>query len=141
MGIRARAARAQPRPGSDSAIVPPSSTSLFAYGALADERRVAGLLARPVAGVAAELLDFERVEPRGSPFPVVLAADGERVAGKLYRHVSDEEFARLDAYEGVGEEIHVRDLARVVRPGASRDSAEEAWVYLPTGRTASGSAR
>jgi len=137
MGIRSRVARAAPRAGTDSGIVPPTSTSLFAYGSLADERRVAGLLERPVGGSAAELLDFERIETQGFPFPVVLAADGERVGGKLYRHLSEEEFARLDAYEGVGEQLYFRDLALVVRPGADAESAEEAWVYLPTGRTMS----
>ena len=137
MGIRSRAARPQPRPGTDSAIEPPTSTSLFGYGTLADERRMAGLLERPVAGAEAELLDFERVEARGYPFPVVLAADGERVPGKLYRHLTEQDFARLDAYEGLGEQLYFRDLARVVRAGAAAESAEEAWVYLPTERTMS----
>ena len=135
MGIRARTARAQPRPGSDSAIEPPTSTSLFGYGVLADERRVAGLLERPVAGADVELLDFESIETRGLPFSLLLAADGERVEGKLYRHLSEEEFARLDAYEGVAEQLYCRDLGRVVRPGSGPETAEEAWVYLPTERT------
>jgi gamma-glutamylcyclotransferase (GGCT)/AIG2-like uncharacterized protein YtfP len=135
MAIRARAARPQPRPGSDSAIEPPRSTSLFGYGTLADARRLAGLLERPVAGAAAELLDFERVEPDGFPYPIVVAAEGERVAGKLYRHLSAEELARVDAYEGVAESLYSRDLARVVRPGGGTETAETAWVYLPTERT------
>jgi len=135
MGARQRAARLRPRPASDSAIEPPSSRSLFAYGSLADDRKVAALLERPVAGAAAELLDFERIEPADFPYPLVLEADGERVAGRLFRHLTDEEFERLDSYEGVAEELYFRDLGRVVRPGGEESTAEEAWVYLPTERT------
>jgi gamma-glutamylcyclotransferase (GGCT)/AIG2-like uncharacterized protein YtfP len=136
MSTRSRAAH-RPRAGSDSGIEPPTSRSLFAYGTLADDRTVAGLLERPVAGSAAELLDFERVEPAGFPYPLVVEATGERVAGRLFRHLGSDDFDRLDAYEGVAEELYFRDLALVVRPAGAAASAEEAWVYLPTGRTMS----
>jgi len=135
MPIRSRAARLRPRPASDVGIEPPTSTSLFAYGTLADERKVASLLERPVAGSAAELLDFERVDPAGFPYPLVIEAAGARVDGRLYRHLSEEDFSRLDAYEGVAEELYRRELGLVVRPGGGPDNADEAWVYLPTDRT------
>jgi len=135
MPIRSRAARVRPRPASDVGIEPPTSTSLFAYGTLADERKVAALLERPIAGSSAELLDFERADPAGFPYPLVVETEGSRVAGLLYRHLSDEDFSRLDAYEGVAEDLYRRELALVVRPGGARDSADEAWVYLPTERT------
>jgi gamma-glutamylcyclotransferase (GGCT)/AIG2-like uncharacterized protein YtfP len=135
MPIRSRAARARPRPASDAGIEPPRSTSLFAYGTLADDRKVAALLARPVAGSRAELLDCERLDPGDFPYPLVAEAAGRRVAGRLYRHLSDEDFARLDAHEGVAEELYYRDLGRVVRPGEAAAAGEEAWVYFPTERT------
>jgi gamma-glutamylcyclotransferase (GGCT)/AIG2-like uncharacterized protein YtfP len=97
---------------------------------------VAALLERPVAGSAAELVDFERAEAADFPYPLVVEAVGGRVAGRLYRHLSDEDFARLDAYEGVAEELYYRALAHVARPGADAEvGGEEAWVYLPTERT------
>jgi hypothetical protein len=128
-----RAARA--RPARDSSIVPPMVRSLFAVGRLAEENFVARLLERPVAASAVELLDFEALVPSGFGDLVIFAAEGSRVAGKLYRHVSDQDFERLDAYQGLGEELYFRDLGRVVRPGGDAIDAEEAWVYLPSERT------
>lgn len=135
MPIRARAARARPRPASDSNIEPPDATSLFTYGSLADERRVAGLLSRPAAGSRAELLDYERVDGGGFPYSLIAPAQGARVAGKLYRHLSEEDFALLDAYEGIADDLYRRELARVVRPGGDASTAEDAWVYVPSPRT------
>lgn len=113
--------------------------SLFAYGTLADARFVARLLERPVASEPAELLDFLRVEPVGFAYPVVLESPGERTGGVLYRHLSEEDFRRLDGYEGVGEGLYFRERARVARPGAG--APEPAWVYLPTARTVARFAR
>jgi gamma-glutamylcyclotransferase (GGCT)/AIG2-like uncharacterized protein YtfP len=133
MPIRARTARApRPRPASDSNIEPPTSTSLFTYGSLADERQVASLLSRPAAASRAELLDYERVDSGAFPYPLIVAAPGARVEGKLYRHLTEEEFARLDAYEGVADDLYRRELARVVRPGGDAAGADEAWVYVPS---------
>ena len=131
----------RPRPASDSAIVPPSTRSLFAYDMLLDERFVARLLERPVAGEPAELLDFRLLTPEGFAFAVLLAEPGARARGLLYRVLSDEDFARIDAYVGIGEELYFRDLARVVSPGGDAERSEEAWVYLPTGRTVARFAR
>jgi len=113
--------------------------SLFAYGTLADPRFVARLLERPIGAEPAELLDFLRVEPVGFAYPVVLEAAGERTAGVLYRHLTEEDFRRLDGYEGVGEELYFRERARVARAGAR--SPEPAWVYLPTAKTVARFAR
>lgn len=141
MPARARSRALRPRPAADSAIVPPRTRSLFAYGMLLDERFVARLLERPVAGEPAELLDFRLLTPAGFAFAVLLAEDGARAEGRLYRVLSDEDFVRLDAYVGVGEELYFRDLARVVPPGGEAGRSEEAWVYLPTERTVTRFAR
>ncbi len=67
---------------------------------------------------------------------MVFAAAGERAAGVLYRRLTAEDWRRLDAYEGVGEGLYFRDLARVEASAAApAGSAEAAWVYLPTART------
>jgi gamma-glutamylcyclotransferase (GGCT)/AIG2-like uncharacterized protein YtfP len=109
--------------------------ALFAYGTLTDARFLARLLERPVAARDAELLDFERLEPEGFGYPVLFAAAGARVAGKVYHGLSTEDLERIDAYAGVGEALYFRDLARLVAPGGAPGDGEEAWVYLPSGRT------
>jgi gamma-glutamylcyclotransferase (GGCT)/AIG2-like uncharacterized protein YtfP len=106
---------------------------LFAYGTLTDEAFVAGLLERPVgSSEAARLLDFELLELEGFGYPTVFAAEGEEVTGKLYRGLTEEDFRRLDAYEGVGEGLYRRAPARVA---AGDGEPEEAFVYLVTERT------
>lgn len=137
-GARARRIRGLPAPREREAT-PPAESSLFAYGTLTDARFVARLLERPVAAEPAELLDFLRVEPVGFAYPVVLESPGERTAGVLYRHLTEEDLRRLDGYEGVAEGLYFRERARVARPGAA--APEPAWVYLPTGKTVARFAR
>lgn len=138
MGLRARRPRRLPASSTprESGV---HEGSLFAYGTLADARFVARLLERPVAAEPAELLDFLRVDPVGFAYPVVLEAAGEKTAGVLYRHLTAEDFRRLDGYEGVGEELYFRERVQVLRAGAR--TPEPAWVYLPTARTVSRFAR
>lgn len=109
-----------------------SPLPLFAYGTLRDERFVGHLLEREVSAEAATLLDFERVEIDGFGYPAVLAAEGGRVEGSLYRDLSADDYRRLDAYEGVEEGLYQRLKGRVL----SRDSElpEPAYVYLVTER-------
>jgi gamma-glutamylcyclotransferase (GGCT)/AIG2-like uncharacterized protein YtfP len=134
MPVRARSRRR--RAAADAAADErPPVRALFAYGTLTDERFVARLLERPVAARVAELLDFEHLEPAGFGYPVVFAAEGARVAGKVYRGLSEDDLERIDAYEGVGEALYFRELARVVEPGGEPADGEPAWVYLPTART------
>lgn len=109
-----------------------SQPPLFAYGTLADEAFVAGLLERPVRSEAARLLDFELLELEGFGYPTVFAAEGEEVAGTLYRGLTSEDFRRLDAYEGVDEGLYRRATAHVA---AGDGEPEEAFVYLVTERT------
>jgi hypothetical protein len=123
------------RLATDSAIEPPVVRQLFAHGRLADERFFAGLLERPVAGSPAELLDFELLVPEGFAEVVLLANEGARAVGRLFRHLSDEDLARLDAYRGLGEGLYFRDLGEVVRPGGAAADGEAAWIYLPTAKT------
>jgi len=133
MPVRARSRRR--RAAADAPAERPPVHVLFAYGTLTDPRFVARLLERPVAARDAELLDFEWLEPEGFGYPAVFARAGSRVAGRLYRGLSESDFERIDSYQGVSEDLYFRDLARVVAPGAEPGAGEDAWVYLPTGRT------
>ena len=136
MAVRSRSRALAVRPATDSAIEPPKSRSLFACDRLSDAHVVARLLERPVATDPAELLDFEALEPAGSGLILLFASEGARAAGALYRKLSDEDFARLDAFQGALEGLTFRELGRVVPPGGDAAGGEEAWIYLPTERLA-----
>ncbi len=105
---------------------------LFVYGTLLDEKLAAGLLERPVLAEPARLQDFELLRLEGFPYPTVFHAPGENVEGRLYRGLTDGDYERLDAYEGVGEELYQRIEARA----AGGDGASEAvFTYTPTEKT------
>jgi hypothetical protein len=139
MAVRARSRRL--RSAAETTERRPPVRTLFAYGPLADARFVARLLERPVAARAAELLDFDCVEPDGPGVPVVFGAAGARVSGQLYRGLSEGDLERIDAWGGVGEQLYFREVAVVVAPGGHPGEGEPAWVYLPTGRTLKRAAR
>ena len=85
----------------------------------------------PVRGEPALLTDHEIFELPGLGYPVVGAAPGKDVEGQIYRHLSAEDYARLDAYEGVAEDLYQRIEVEVVTDG----TPERAFVYMPTDRT------
>lgn len=107
---------------------------LFVYGTLLDPDLATGLLERPVASEPATLVDFEIVRIEGSPLPTIFAAEGETVAGRLYRDLTDADYERLDRYEGVGEGLYRREVGRVVA-GATGAKPEPAHVYVVTEKT------
>jgi len=131
-------------------MLAPASLPLFVYGTLLDPAFVANLLERPFIPELAELLDFELLELPGLPYPVVWTAPGQRVRGRLYRHLSEEDLERFDAYEGVAEGLYQRTTAEIVPAPAERTDvgahgsapaepgpSERAWVYVPTVQTLS----
>lgn len=109
---------------------------MFVYGTLLDTEFAARLLEKPVQAEAARLLDFELLRLEGLAYPTVFEAPGEVVEGKLYRRLTAEDYARLDAYEGVHEGLYVRIEARAVAGEAgSRDAPEPVFVYVVTEKT------
>lgn len=104
---------------------------LFVYGTLLDHDLMARLLERPVRAEPARLPDFEILRLESFPYPLAFHAPGDEVLGRLYRGLRTDDYARLDAYEGVGEGLYQRMEAEVAAEGG----AVAAWVYLPTERT------
>ena len=108
---------------------------LFAYGTLTDPVFTGRLLERRVVAEPAVLLDHERGELPGLGYAVVVPSPGREAGGFLYRHLTAEDFDRLDAYEGVAQDLYRRCRAEA-RP-AGGGAAEPVWVYLPTDRAVS----
>jgi gamma-glutamylcyclotransferase (GGCT)/AIG2-like uncharacterized protein YtfP len=105
---------------------------LFVYGTLLDEIFVANLLERAVGAEPARLLDFELLALEGFPYPLAFFAPGETLAGRLYRDLTDDDYARLDHYEGVNEELYQRVEASAV---VGKEAPESVFVYVPTEKT------
>ena len=106
---------------------------LFVYGSLEDDRFVALLLERDLSVEVARLQDHRIMDVEGVGVPIVLHAEGESVLGRLYRGLGNEDLRRLDAYQGVGEQLFRRIGLTVVAAG--RQEQESAWVYIPTDRS------
>lgn len=117
-------------------MLAPVTLPLFVYGTLLDPEFVANLLERPFIPESAELFDFELLDLPGLLYPVVQAASGSKVQGRLYRHLAEKDFDRLDAYEGVAEGLYQRATAKIVAVASGADS-ERAYVYVPTFQTLS----
>lgn len=119
----------------DEVADPGPPLPLFAHGAVLPEELLSNLLERPAPGEAAVLTGFVVAELGGTGWPVLVPArPGEtrsEVHGRLYRGLSEDDMARVDAYQGVGEELYRR--ARVaVRSSLGQ---EPAIAYLPTDKT------
>ena len=112
--------------------MPDPSPPLFVYGTLLDETFTANLLERPVRSEPARLLDFELLTLEGFPYPLAFFAPGDTLTGRLYRDLNDDDYARLDHYEGVSEGLYQRVEGSVV---VARGGPEAAFVYVPTEKT------
>ena len=105
---------------------------LFAYGTLTDAVFIGRLLERRLAAEPAVLLEHTAGELPGLAYPVVVPEPGGEVDGVLYRHLTAADYDRLDAYEGVAEELYQRRRADA-RPAAG-GAVEPVFVYVPTDR-------
>lgn len=115
---------------------PPIGLPLFVYGTLQDSVFASRLLEREIEIEGARLLDFEVLPLEGLAYPTVSEAPGAVVGGGLYRHLTAEDYERLDAYEGVHEGLYVRIEGRAVAgdTGSGR-GPEPAFVYVATDKT------
>ncbi len=100
------------------------SMNIFTYGSLMFPdvwRRVTGLME---PGGAATLADHAARRIRGQSYPALVQEPGTVVDGVIYRGVTPEAVAALDAFEGsfyrrIAVDVHTAD-----------GPTEPAWVYL-----------
>lgn len=115
-------------------LAPIALLPLFAYGRLEDQTFVSHLLERAVEAVPAILQDFELIVLPGLASPIAVEAPGLEAPGRLYRHLTIDDYMRLDNYAGVMEGLYQRITVEVVAgaAGASSEPPEKAFAYLPT---------
>jgi hypothetical protein len=84
----------------------------------------------------ARLLDFALLRLKGLGYPTAFYAPGESIEGRLYRQLTDQDYIRLDAYEGVNEGLYRRVEAVVVTGEENvKGPPETVFVYVPTEKT------
>ncbi|MEM6705627.1 MAG: gamma-glutamylcyclotransferase family protein [Acidobacteriota bacterium] len=113
-------------------VAPVRPLPLFAYGTLQNEEFVQQLLEHSVELQPVTLRDFRRLEFPDFDYPFVVPYEGGRVPGQMLLPLKVQDYERLDAYEGVGEELYQRVEATVER--ASGETVE-VYVYTATDKT------
>ena len=105
---------------------------LFVYGTLQNEEFVRQMLEHDVSLQSGTLHDYRKVMLPGFDYPFVVPHEGGRVPGQLLTPLGPLDYERLDAYEGVGEDLYQRVEATAEKP--SGDTVE-VYVYTATGKT------
>jgi gamma-glutamylcyclotransferase (GGCT)/AIG2-like uncharacterized protein YtfP len=77
-----------------------STAHAFTYGSLMWADIMARVCGREFAAEPASLAGHRRHPVRGQDYPGLRLAEGHAVAGRLYRDVDAEAWARLDLFEG-----------------------------------------
>lgn len=108
-----------------------SGLGLFVYGTLMDADVRTLVIGRPLEAAQAQpatLKNMRRVYIAGRVYPMVVPRRGDAVQGLLLTGLSEEDFARLDAFEG-------GDYRRERQPIWPDDKAEpvNAWLYRTRG--------
>ena len=110
-----------------------SMRHLFAYGSLADPRRLDDVLGHGHCGerLRARLDGFERITTAAYPFPYIVAAHGRSVDGVLLMDFSSDEVDALDRYEEVDQGIYQRQSVEVEAWGCGSQTLRlQAHTYV-----------
>jgi len=99
-------------------------TACFTYGSLMYADIFRAVTGQPCLSEPAQLDGYRRHPVRGEDYPGIRPAAGARVSGVLYRNITPETLARLDAFEGGQYQRKIVD----VRP--NEGAAVCAWVYV-----------
>ena len=105
------------------------SLNLFVYGTLMVPQVMEAVCGHTQKGLDAVLSNHRRRLVRGEVYPAIVPLPGEQVSGLLYRGLSDEEFYRLDNFEG---SLYQRRCVEVVVNGQA--SVAHAYVLRPAFR-------
>lgn len=87
-----------------------AATHAFAYGTLQVPEVLSRVLGRVPKLAQAQLADYRRGRVLGQSYPAVVAAHGSCVEGAVLFDLRDDEWRRLDAYEG---ELYERHMVAV----------------------------
>jgi gamma-glutamylcyclotransferase (GGCT)/AIG2-like uncharacterized protein YtfP len=74
--------------------------NLFVYGTLLSNKIWKSIVNREYSSDSAVLKGYARKKVKGKNYPGLIEQDGSVVEGKIYYDISEEDFRKLDAYEG-----------------------------------------
>lgn len=106
---------------------------LFAYGSLADPRRLDDVLGHRHRGerLRARLDGFERITTAAYPFPYIVAAHGRSVDGVLLMDLSSDDLEALDRYEETDQGTYQRQSVDVEAWGCGSQTLRlQAHTYV-----------
>jgi gamma-glutamylcyclotransferase (GGCT)/AIG2-like uncharacterized protein YtfP len=106
---------------------------LFAYGSLADPRRLDDVLGHRHCGerLRARLDGFERITTAAYPFPYIVAAHGRSVDGVLLMDLSSDDLEALDQYEEIDQGMYQRQSVEVEAWGCGSQTLRlQAHTYV-----------
>jgi gamma-glutamylcyclotransferase (GGCT)/AIG2-like uncharacterized protein YtfP len=106
---------------------------LFAYGSLADPRRLDDVLGHGHCGerLRARLDGFERITTAAYPFPYIVAAHGRSVDGVLLMDLSSDDLEALDRYEETDQGMYQRQSVEVEAWGCGSQTLRlQAHTYV-----------
>lgn len=128
-------AAARLAPGRRASRQRASGPGLFVYGTLLDDEVRALVLGRALASAqlaAARLRHHRRVYVAGRLYPVVQPRRGAAVDGLLLAGLDEEDYARLDAFEGTGYRRERQHIWPLDAAGGEGEPVS-AWLYRPRG--------
>ncbi len=100
---------------------------LFAYGTLMSEDIMGMVTGRRFPATPGILRGFRRNRLRGEEYPGIIPSPGDEVAGVVYRDLTEDDWKRLDLFEG---EMYARSTVTVeLQDGANRQA--QTYVLKP----------
>ena len=103
---------------------------LFSFGDLLVGELLEKLLQHRVSTEPARLIGYRIEQLAGLAWPVLVVSANDSVEGRIYRDLDAEDYRRIDAYAGVGEQLYHRIQATA--SVCDDRQAEPVYAYIPT---------